>query len=301
MDPSLQSPEDSPPPSPESEPEPEFDPETLVQDEPDPVELDDAQPEPEPEAASEPETIEAWLEELKLEEVETFESVALDWVPEGMARDRVKTLLAKADARVEETRLTTSVKNDELESQAAALSSQTEALRRLTDTLESGTDLKDVEEYKTTMASNQLFASQVTKMSWQAFDMAYPDWNKAPKEQHAIFGEIIQGNEEKGIAPRLMEMPGETYFDKMEEAWRYAAYTSGSPKPTRGKGSSPTTTATPPAAPQAPAGPTDAQKAAAAIGGDAGPPSTPMRTVHERDMDEIMDEHDHYLEDGRIS
>ena len=304
--PEQELPQESPEAPEVSQPSEEADPEQLLVDEPDPVNLDDApdsesaeQPdEPEPEPEPEPEEAD-WLEAFKSSDDPKFSELDLDWVPEGVSRDRARQVLSMADDRVQSAELRANSAVNDAEIAKAAYMTEIAGVKRLIEQLDNDVTFEQTEEYRTVMGANQEMAGQTTKMAWQAFDMAYPGWQKAPMEQQKAFAEIVFGNEGSNTPPSLMTQQGETYFEKMENAWVYAAFQAKQPKPERFSGQTARRPAAPAARPEVQyQGPNDAQKAAAAIGAQGDPPSRPLRTVQDKSWDEILGEHDHLLADG---
>jgi hypothetical protein len=287
-----------------SQPSEEADPEQLLVDEPDPVNLDDAsdqepveqpdepEPEPEPEEAD-------WLEAFKSNDDSKFAEMDLDWVPEGVSRDRARQVLAMADERLLAAEVRANSASNDAEIAKAAYMTEIAGVKRLIEQLDNDVTFEQTEEYRTVIGANQEMAGQTTKMAWQAFDMAYPGWQKAPMEQQKAFAEIVFGNEDSNTPPSLMTKQGETYFEKMESAWVYAAFQTKQSKPERFSGQTARRPSAPAARPEVQyQGPNDAQKAAAAIGAQGDPPSRPLRTVQDKSWDEILGEHDHLLADG---
>ena len=289
---------------PSQEPPGADDPEDLLRDEPDPVTLDDEpgsqepEPEPEPEADQVEAAADDWLAEYR--EAEKLQEMNLDWLPEGTHRDRARKLLQMVDERAEEQERKVFAATNEAEIARAAYETETASMKRMIEQLDGDTTFEQTEEFRTVVSSNQALAQQMTRVAWQAFDRSYPGWEQAPEAQRQAFAEIIVGNEETGVKPSLNNQPGETYLEKMEAAWTYAAFRTGQPVPQRlGLRQ---TTAQPPQPTgrtrRAPAGQpgeiSDAAKAAAVMERTE-PATSPLRTVHEKEWDEVLDEHDHLL------
>lgn len=235
-----------------------------------------------------------WLAEFT--EESKFSDLDLDWLPEGTARDRARRLLTAADERTEALRNQALLRNDEIEVAKAAYETETAALRRVVEQLGDDTTLSELDDYKKVMGANQIMAKEVTAMAWQAFDMAFPEWSKAPPSQLEAFKRIVMGDEEKGVQPTLLTQAGDTYFDKMTAAWTYAAYEAGQPKPQRFSGiQQPSQTAAPTAAPTQAS--SDARSAAAVIGASTSGYAQPVRPISEMTRQEILDRHDHLLDD----
>lgn len=246
----------------------------------------------EPGTPSTPDTETDWLAEFTDES--KFSDLDLDWLPEGTARDRARRLLTAADERAETLRNQALLRNDEIEVAKAAYETETAALRRVVEQLGDATALSELDDYKKVMGANQVMAKEVTAMAWQAFDMAFPEWSKAPPAQLEAFKRIVMGDEEKGVQPTLLTQAGDTYFDKMTAAWTYAAYEAGQPKPQRFSGiQSP-----PPVAAPAPVqASSDARSAAAVIGASTSGYAQPVRPISEMSRQEILDRYDHLLDD----
>lgn len=235
-----------------------------------------------------------WLAEFT--EESKFSDLDLDWLPEGTARDRARRLLTAADERTEALRNQALLRNDEIEVAKAAYETETAALRRVVEQLGDDTTLSELDDYKKVMGGNQILAMEVNKIAWQAFDMAFPEWSKAPPSQLEAFKRIVMGDEEKGVQPTLLTQAGDTYFDKMTAAWTYAAYEAGQPKPQRFSGvQQPTQTAATTAAPTQAS--SDARSAAAVIGASTSGYAQPVRPISEMTRQEILDRHDHLLDD----
>lgn len=217
-------------------------------------------------------------------DIENLNSFGVDWLPEEH-QTKVRSLLGALNDRISHYK--TGIDNAR-----SRYDSAESDFRDLISRLDGASSEDSIKILSTQIETqNKQIADATSDLigtTWKAFNIIHPELEKIPDNFRNEFATLL---EDKSFYDKFQ---GDTLLDKMEDAWRFAAFRTG--VDLNRLSSSPS--ATPSAPPPAPAEGVNMQsKRQSVIADGALSSNRPIRNVDNMSWEEIRDRHGYLLDD----